>query len=132
MDQHIDYKNQRFTLMESVLMKSSKKIKLLLLIFKNVLSNNYLKFKQAASQNGIEQSKVCFAMKSNSNLKLLKQLKKLGAGCDIVSGGELALALKAGFKGRDIVFSGVGKHLKKLKRHSKLIFTHLMLSLLKS
>ncbi|MBA3644944.1 MAG: diaminopimelate decarboxylase [Gemmatimonadaceae bacterium] len=50
-----------------------------------------------------------YSVKANSNLAILKLLKELGAGVDIVSGGELYRALLAGFKGSDIVFSGVGK-----------------------
>jgi diaminopimelate decarboxylase len=50
-----------------------------------------------------------YSVKANSNLAILKLLKGLGAGVDIVSGGELYRALLAGFTGRDIVFSGVGK-----------------------
>lgn len=50
-----------------------------------------------------------FAVKANSNLAVLNLLRELGAGVDIVSGGELQRALRAGFKGTDVVFSGVGK-----------------------
>src|SRR5215218_6054261 len=52
---------------------------------------------------------VCFAMKANSNQAVLRTLARLGAGMDIVSGGELARALAAGVPGERIVFSGVGK-----------------------
>lgn len=52
---------------------------------------------------------VCFAMKANSNLAVLRTLARLGAGMDVVSGGELALALRAGADPARIVFSGVGK-----------------------
>ncbi len=52
---------------------------------------------------------VCFAVKSNSNLAVLKLLGDLGAGMDIVSGGEYARARAAGVPGARIVFSGVGK-----------------------
>lgn len=52
---------------------------------------------------------ICFAVKSNSNLQILKQICQLGLGADVVSLGELKLALKAGFKVNKIVFSGVGK-----------------------
>ncbi len=52
---------------------------------------------------------VCFAMKANSNLAVLRTLVKCGAGMDVVSGGELALALRAGCDPAKIVFSGVGK-----------------------
>ncbi len=52
---------------------------------------------------------VCYAMKANSNQAVLKLLADLGAGMDIVSGGELARARAAGVPGEKIVFSGVGK-----------------------
>ena len=52
---------------------------------------------------------ICFAVKSNTNLNLIKEIKKLGLGADVVSKGELMLALKAGIDPKKIVFSGVGK-----------------------
>ncbi len=52
---------------------------------------------------------VCFSVKSNSNLALLKQLKLMGSGADVVSIGELLKALKAGINNKKIVFSGIGK-----------------------
>lgn len=52
---------------------------------------------------------VCFAIKSNSNLAVLKLLGSLGAGMDVVSGGEYLRAKAAGVPGARIVFSGVGK-----------------------
>jgi diaminopimelate decarboxylase len=52
---------------------------------------------------------VCFSVKANSNLALLKAFAKEGSGFDIVSGGELFRALKAGGDPKKIVFSGVGK-----------------------
>ncbi len=52
---------------------------------------------------------VCYAMKANSNQAVLKTLAGLGAGADVVSGGELARALAAGIAPEKIMFSGVGK-----------------------
>jgi diaminopimelate decarboxylase len=52
---------------------------------------------------------TCYSVKANSNLCILKLLGKLGAGMDIVSGGELFRALKAGISPQKIVYSGVGK-----------------------
>ncbi|MGH7411229.1 MAG: diaminopimelate decarboxylase [Candidatus Methylomirabilis sp.] len=52
---------------------------------------------------------ICFAMKANSNLAALKLFADLGGGADVVSGGELYRALKAGIPPRRIVFAGVGK-----------------------
>ena len=54
-------------------------------------------------------SLVAFAVKANDNLAVLKTLGRLGAGADVVSGGELAKALAAGIPAGKIVFSGVGK-----------------------
>ena len=53
--------------------------------------------------------RICYAVKANSNLAILTLLARLGAGADIVSGGEMLRALAAGFAPEDIVFSGVGK-----------------------
>lgn len=53
--------------------------------------------------------RICFAVKANGSLAVLRALQQLGAGADIVSGGELARALAAGFAPERIVFSGVGK-----------------------
>src|SRR5690348_18291907 len=52
---------------------------------------------------------ICFAVKSNGNLSILKRLAELGSGFDIVSGGELRLLQHLGVPGDRIVFSGVGK-----------------------
>lgn len=52
---------------------------------------------------------ICYSMKANSNLAILRLFVTLGAGMDIVSGGELYRALKAGADPKKIVFSGVGK-----------------------
>src|SRR5512140_342401 len=52
---------------------------------------------------------VCFAVKANANLAILRLFAKLGAGADIVSGGELHRALAAGVDPGRIVYSGVGK-----------------------
>ena len=52
---------------------------------------------------------ICFSTKSNSNLEILKLIKRNGLGADVVSKGELMIALKAGIEPKKIVFSGVGK-----------------------
>src|SRR5579863_9379726 len=56
-----------------------------------------------------EQALICYALKANSNQSVLRTLAKLGAGADVVSGGELQRALAAGIPPERIVFSGVGK-----------------------
>ena len=52
---------------------------------------------------------VCFAVKANTNVNLIREIRKLGLGADVVSIGELMKALKAGINPKKIVFSGVGK-----------------------
>ncbi|MFL2901383.1 MAG: diaminopimelate decarboxylase [Candidatus Pelagibacter sp.] len=58
---------------------------------------------------------ICFAVKSNTNIKILKEIKKFNIGADVVSIGELMKALKAGIKPQKIVFSGVGKTTKEIE-----------------
>ena len=58
---------------------------------------------------------ICFSVKSNPNISLLKELKTIGSGADVVSGGELLRALKAGIDAKKIVFSGVGKTEEEIK-----------------
>ena len=77
----------------------------------NQIVFNFLKFVNIFKKT---DPLICFAAKSNSNLNILKILGKLGAGADVVSGGELLKALKAGIKPNKIVFSGVGKTSKEI------------------
>ena len=62
---------------------------------------------------------ICFAVKANANLAILRLFAGLGAGADIVSGGELFRALKAGVSPQRIVYSGVGKSFKEIRRALK-------------
>ena len=52
---------------------------------------------------------ICFAVKSNTNINIIREIKKFGLGADVVSKGELMMAVKAGINPKKIVFSGVGK-----------------------
>tara|TARA_S200000501_G_scaffold374415_1_gene423920 strand:- start:741 stop:1955 length:1215 start_codon:yes stop_codon:yes gene_type:complete len=52
---------------------------------------------------------ICFAVKSNTNVNIIREIKKFGLGADVVSVGELMIALQAGVNPNKIVFSGVGK-----------------------
>ena len=54
-------------------------------------------------------AKICYGVKANANLAVIRTLARLGAGADVVSGGELDRAVAAGIRPADIVFSGVGK-----------------------
>ncbi len=76
------------------------------------LARHYKVFAEALS--GLDAT-ICFAVKSNANLAVIRTLVNLGAGCDVVSGGELRLALKAGVDPSKIVFSGVGKTVEELQ-----------------
>lgn len=57
---------------------------------------------------------ICYAVKANSNLEILRLFRKIGSGFDIVSGGELFRVLKAGANPRNVVFSGVGKTIEEI------------------
>jgi diaminopimelate decarboxylase len=69
------------------------------------LERHYRVFSEAMGKGSL----VAFSVKANGNLAVLKTLAALGAGADVVSGGEMKRALAAGIPGEKIVFSGVGK-----------------------
>lgn len=58
---------------------------------------------------------ICYSVKANSNIAILSLLRAMGSGADVVSGGELIRALKAGIPPEKIVFSGVGKTTKEME-----------------
>jgi diaminopimelate decarboxylase len=62
---------------------------------------------------------ICFAVKANANLAILRLFAQLGAGADIVSGGELFRALEAGVDPKKVVYSGVGKSFKEIHQALK-------------
>lgn len=70
------------------------------------LRQNYLAY---TAQFNTEKSLVCYAVKANSNLAIIRALGKMGAGADVVSEGELRRALRAGIPAEKIVYSGVAK-----------------------
>ena len=76
------------------------------------LKNNYYVFNRAFKTI---KPIICFSVKSNSNISLLKELKKIGSGADVVSMGELLKATKAGISPKKIVFSGIGKTEEEIK-----------------
>jgi diaminopimelate decarboxylase len=74
------------------------------------LTAAYVAYRDALKARGLlDRSLICYAIKANSSLAILKLFADLGAGFDIVSGGELARVLAAGGSADKIVFSGVGK-----------------------
>ena len=72
------------------------------------LERHYKVFTEAFAEQGLD-ALVCYAVKANSNLSVIRTLAGLGAGADVVSEGELRRALAAGVPPEKIVFSGVGK-----------------------
>ena len=70
------------------------------------LERHYRVFSDAFAD---EKALVCYSLKANSNQSVLRTLAKLGAGADVVSGGELKRALAAGIPPEKILFSGIGK-----------------------
>src|SRR6266705_3763572 len=76
-----------------------------------VYSTNLIRAQYNALHDALHgiRHRICYSVKANGNLGVLRVLKDLGAGADIVSAGELKRALAAGFDREGIVFSGVGK-----------------------
>lgn len=73
------------------------------------IKHYYKEFEKEAKINHLPSPLICYALKANSNSGVLKLLKTMGSGADVVSVGELKLALKAGIPADKIVFSGVAK-----------------------
>ena len=76
-----------------------------------IITNNFLKYKKETRN----QDLICYAVKANSNINILKLLAGLGSGFDVVSGNELKRCLTAGVDRNKIVFSGVGKSYEELE-----------------
>lgn len=89
------------------LLQIAKKVKTPCYVYSaSVLTQNFQAFDNAMHNM---PHLVCFAVKANGNLAVLRHLAKLGAGADVVSGGELFKAMKAGIPACKIIYSGVGK-----------------------
>ncbi len=111
--QNLRYVSKNLFVEQISLKKFLKKNKTPFYIYsENQIISNYLQFERTFKKTN---PLICFAAKSNSNIQILKTLGKLGAGTDVVSGGELLKALKAGISPKKIVFSGVGKTQEELK-----------------
>ena len=104
---HIKYRNKNLYI-ESISVKklASKHISPFYLYSNKNIIENYNDF-----YNNFRKVEplICFSVKANSNIEILRILKRMGSGADVVSGGELLKALKSGIKPNKIVFSGVGK-----------------------
>ena len=109
----MQYKNKRFYVENISTEKLARKFNTPLYCYSYLkIKNNILNFKNYFNKiNPL----VCFSVKSNSNLTILKEIKNLDCGADVVSKGEMMKALKAGINTKKIVFSGVGKTYSELK-----------------
>ncbi len=74
-----------------------------------VYSASYIRDRFSAYREAFPDALICYAVKANFNPHIVRLLGELGAGADIVSGGELFVALKAGIDPKKIVYAGVGK-----------------------
>ncbi len=72
------------------------------------IEHNYARLARALAPS-TDDGRICYSVKANSNLSVLRLLRDLGAGFDVVSGGELRRVLLAGAAPSDVVFAGVGK-----------------------
>ncbi|MFC1504230.1 diaminopimelate decarboxylase [Spirochaetota bacterium] len=80
---------------------------------KQIIIQNSRRFKELFKN--VPAMRIFFSVKSCSNISILKIMKQEGLGADIVSGGELYRCIKAGYQGKDIVYSGVGKTEKEIE-----------------
>ena len=104
---HFDYKNGELYAEDVALREIAAKVGTPAYVYSTAtLERHYSVF--ADSFKGID-ALVAYSVKANSNIAVLATLAKMGAGADVVSGGELARALVAGIPASKIVFSGVGK-----------------------
>ena len=102
---HIRYIGQKLFVENLSIFNLAKKNKTPFYLYSSLqIKENYLSF--ANSFKSVKPL-ICFAAKANTNLTVLKILGKLGSGADVVSGGELLKAIKAGIEPKKIVFSGV-------------------------
>tara|TARA_B100000427_G_scaffold326821_1_gene336197 strand:- start:949 stop:2163 length:1215 start_codon:yes stop_codon:yes gene_type:complete len=109
----MNYKKKIFHVENISTEKLSKKFQTPLYCYSYLkLKKNIINFKKYF--NKIDPL-ICFSVKSNSNIKILKEIKKFGLGADVVSQGEMMKALKAGIEAKKIVYSGVGKTYSELK-----------------
>jgi diaminopimelate decarboxylase len=82
---------------------------------KKTIKHYFDYFEKTAKKEKINDPLICYAVKANTNLEVLKLLKSMGAGADVVSIGEMKKAMKAGISPTKIVFSGVGKTEEEIK-----------------
>jgi len=109
----MQYKNKIFHVENISTEKIAQKFRTPLYCYSySKLKKNIINFKK--NFNKIKPL-ICFSLKSNANIKILKEIKNLGCGADVVSKGEMIRAMKAGINNKKIVFSGVGKTFSELE-----------------
>ena len=110
---HFKYIKKKLFIEKTSVLNIAKKNKTPFYLYsEKQIEENYMNFAKIFSN---VNPLICFAAKANTNLTIMRTLGKFGAGADVVSGGELLKALKAGIKPNKIVFSGVGKTEEELK-----------------
>jgi diaminopimelate decarboxylase len=106
----LEYKKNKLTFDGTPLLKIAQRRPTPFYLYsKKTLDYYYKTFVSSAHTHRIPGPLVCYAVKANGNLDILKRLRMLGSGADVVSVGELKKALKAGISPDKIVFSGVAK-----------------------
>ncbi len=114
---HFNYKNKELYCENISVKEIASKVKTPFYLYSSAtMTRHFNVFDKAFSKH---PHLICFAVKANSNLAVLNLLGELGAGADIVSGGELHRALKAGIPANRIVYSGVGKTEKEIREAAK-------------
>ena len=106
---HFDYINNTLHVEDVAIEKIAAEIGTPFYIYSTkTLLRHYQVFSDAMKKNGLD-ALICYAVKANPNLSIIKTLANVGCGADVVSEGELRKALAAGIPANKIVFSGVGK-----------------------
>lgn len=104
---HFQYKNGALYAEDVALTKLAEEVGTPFYVYSRAtLERHYTVFADAVKEL---DATICFAVKANSNIAVIKTLADLGAGADVVSVGELKRAIKAGVPANKVVFSGVGK-----------------------
>jgi diaminopimelate decarboxylase len=110
-NKYLDYKEDKLFLENVDLEELAKEFGTPLYVY----SASYIKDKAKAYKEAFEDTDFHYALKANGNLSIVKLLKNEGFGADIVSGGELRKAIKAGIEPSQIVYAGVGKTIQELR-----------------
>ncbi len=106
---HFKYRDKELYCEDVPIQKIAEKVETPFYLYSHAtLKRHFLAFNE--SFNGVRRL-ICYSAKANANLAVLRLMKNLGSGLDIVSGGELYRGLKAGFSPDRIVYSGVGKRI---------------------